>query len=358
MRLLGRKKNKEDDLDDEDEEVVSEKKTVVKKKRRDPDAPEKRKPPKPWGKKERYVLILFLVLTILPSAILAASSRSWKLPGLPRINLSKINLNTDFLSGETIVIEGNPKNPKKAEKFLVAISNMTKNVTGVYGVYVVSMDDGFAYGINETEVFEPASLNKLPVIYAAYASSVDGSLELNTKYSLKESDKIGGAGVLVSQPAGTTYTYQELLELMGKKSDNTAYGIMRRTLGDEKIKDTIDKLGMKNTSLVSNSTTPVDIGNLFKHLFRGYLLDTKHKELFLNSLTKTDYEDWITAGVPTEIMVSHKFAREVNVLNDAGIIFANKPYALVVMSKGVVSEEANQYLPDISRLVYEIETSR
>ncbi|MGB6838855.1 MAG: hypothetical protein WBE27_01055, partial [Microgenomates group bacterium] len=46
----------------------------------------KRKKYESWGKKERYLVFYILLVTIILSAVLALSARSWKLPGFPRIS--------------------------------------------------------------------------------------------------------------------------------------------------------------------------------------------------------------------------------------------------------------------------------
>jgi beta-lactamase class A len=69
-------------------------------------------------------------------------------------------------------------------------------------------------------------------------------------------------------------------------------------------------------------------------------------------LTGTIWEDRIPAGVPEGIRVSHKVGTEIGVLADAGIVFAPKPYVLVIMSKDVLEKEAKQALPEISRVIW------
>src|SRR3990167_9431090 len=101
MSIFGRKKGK----DYEDEEEIQEEFPVRDLK---PENKKRRvEPPKPCGKKERLTVLIFLLGTMLVSGILAASSRNWKLPGLPRIRPPDISgWNFDFLGGETITIGG------------------------------------------------------------------------------------------------------------------------------------------------------------------------------------------------------------------------------------------------------------
>lgn len=314
----------------------------------------RKEPKKPWGKKERLLVLFILAITIGSSAILALSSRAWKLPGILRIKLPTINL--PFTGEETIVIEGDKERLEKtvrSEEAIQKFKEQTSKLSGVYGLYVVDLDTGFSYGVNEREVFEPASLNKLPVIAALYMEAEKGSLDLESKYKLKNSDKATGAGSLFTRPEGYEITYRNLIRLMGKQSDNTAFNIAKNLLGDEKIEQAILRIGMKDTSLTKNETTPVDIGIFFEELWHGNILSPEHRDELLGFLTDTLYESWITEGVPDEIRVAHKYGRETHVVNDAGIVYAQDPFVVVIMSKGVIEREADLALPDLARIVYE-----
>ena len=321
----------------------------------------RKEPPKPWGKKERLLVFFILIFTAGASGVLALSARSWKLPGLPRIKISLPSFS--FFGEEKIVIEADPakrglrKEIEKSEEVVAAFKEKTKNLSGVYGLYVSDLESGFSYGVNELETYEPASLNKLPVMAAMYMEAEEGNLDLKTKHTLKASDKVGGAGSLYGKPAGYEITYRNLIRLMGKQSDNTAFNIAKNLLGDEKINEAMLKIGMKNTSLANNKTTPEDIGVFFEELWNGNVVDDRHRDELLEFLTDTVYEVWISEGIPDNVRVAHKFGRELHVVNDAGIVFAEEPFVLVIMSKGVVEREADAILPDLARIVYEVEVS-
>lgn len=321
-----------------------------------PKARRKRKEPvKPWGRKERIIVLSVILFTVLSSAILAFSSRDWKLPGLPRVTLPEINFEKTVIIENDRTIENDKildiKN--SGQEKLKAFKDITDDLTGTYGFYYYNLEDNLEFGNLQNEKFTAASLIKLPVIAAFYAEAEKGVISLNSKYTLKESDKVGGAGSLYYKPAGTVVTYKELIRLMGKQSDNTAFNIVRKLLGDKKINDQIIKIGMSDTSLEDNETTPYDIGLFFQKLWDDKIVNEKNKEEFLEFLTDTAFEKWLTAGVPENIRVAHKYGREVHVINDAGIIYAKKPFVLVILSKGVVDKEGDENFPKLVNLFYE-----
>lgn len=353
-----KRKGRDDDFDDEIPQSLRRKRIEDKEfKDLKPENKKKRKaPPKPWGKKERIIVLIVLLLTAGTSGFLALSSREWKVAGLPRIEAPKIE--APFIGEEKIVIEGKQRDQETANQVIEAFKKETDNLTGVYGLYVVRLDNGFSYGVNETEVFTAASLIKLPVMAGMYAEAEKGNLNLEEKYILQASDKRQGSGSLFGEPVGYEITYRNIVGLMGKQSDNTAYTIAVKTLGEPKINEYITKFGMTSTSLSENTTTPADVGQFFEGLWNNNTLIQRNKDALLDSLTDTIYEAWLAAGIPQSTKVAHKYGREVHVINDAGIVFTSNPYVVVIMSKGVVDAEADLIFPKLSKIVYNVESKQ
>ncbi len=299
---------------------------------------------KPWRKQERFLVFGALILTAAPAMLLALWARSWKIGGLPALKLPKLSWE------ETFIIEGNM--PAKSE-LESKLSQITHAYSGIYGVYVYELKNDSRWGLNKERKFQAASLIKLPVMFASYSQAENGSFDLDAIYNLKEEDKLTGAGTLHTKPAGSKYTYRELLGLMGKESDNTAFNVLRKKLGEAVINQFIGQAGMTNTSLETNTTTPQDMGILFRKLYEGRLVSVKSRDEILEFLTDTNYEDWLVNGVPEGVRVAHKFGREIHVINDAGIVFAPNPYVVVLMTEGIVESEADVALVELSRFIYE-----
>jgi len=307
MAIFGRKK--EEEYKDEEYEVEASSRKIRDLK---PENRRKRKePPKPWGKKERYIVLFTLLLTVLIAASLSVSARDFKLPGLPRFSFSKWEFN--FFKPETITI-GRRSDPEKqkSENVIKSFDEKVKPLSGNYALYIIDLTGGYSFGIREETVMQAASLIKLPVMLYA-----DGRVD------------------------------DSKLEAMGKRSDNAVFTEMRKKFGDTALQDYMNSLGMINTSLVENQTTPKEIGELFKKIYED------KNEKVLGYLTDTTFEEWITPGVPAGARVAHKYGREVHVVNDAGIVYAASPYVVVIMSQGVVEKEADSVFPELSRLVYD-----
>lgn len=356
MAIFG--KNREEDFDEELEERVN---RIPSKKFKDlkPENKKRRKEPvKPWGRRERIFILSTLAGTIFLSGVLALTARNFKLPGLPRLAIPELpRLGWNFFEGETIVIGQKKQEGENMKKIDEAFKEKTKNLSGVYALYVIRLSDGSTYGVNENEVMQAASLIKLPTFTTLYMEAEKGKLDLDKKYTLKNSDKRTGSGSLAGKPAGTVFTYRELAELMGKQSDNTAFNIIRSLLGDKKIEEVTHEIGMGDTSLKENETAPRDIGTFFQKLWQADFVSKKDRDEILEYLTDTIYEDWIPTGIPDDVRVAHKYGRELHVVNDAGIVFSKEPFVLVLMTEGVIEKEANKIIPELAKIVYDASLS-
>lgn len=307
---------------------------------------------KPFRSTDRWLIVGIFLLTVLTSLVFYLKNEVvnlWQRIASPLV-ISNITEKESF-------------DPSPVFK---EIESLTENLRGVYGFYVYRFVDNREYGIHQNETFPAASLMKLPVILTLYqeaqlrlASWRDSAGQadfLETEYKLIQEDKRSGAGILQGKPAGTVYTYRQLAEFMGQYSDNTANNVLVKVLGAEKIQETIGALGMEKTSFKDYTATPEDIGLFFRKLYQGGVVNQEHRDEILKILTKTGFEDRIPAGVPEGVRVAHKIGTEIGVFSDAGIVFSDELFILVVMSKNTKEVEAKEILPKITKAVWEFET--
>lgn len=308
-----------------------------------PRKPRKRKdpPPKPWGKIERIIVLIIFISVPALSLLFLIRSKNSQLA-------SPISIPAPAIVKDII-----PSTPKDTTDLKKDIELILKNSKGTYGVWLESLDGNYSLGINENQKFEGASLFKLPLMIAYYKALDSGEIKSNTTYSLKHSDAQAGAGTLASLPAGTAITYRDLVEAMGKNSDNTAYGILERIIGVNKEVETIKSLGMMSTDLSKSTTTPHDIGLLFSKLNSENIISSSSKKELLSFLTDTEFENLIPEGVPDNITVAHKYGSVSGEINDAGIVMANRPFILIILSNGAGLQEAEEKFPEITKIIYD-----
>lgn len=359
-------KNKKDEetFDDEEELIAEEEKENRKftKKLKDLKSANKKKrkePPKPWGKRERLIVLSILLISILVPIALSLPARNFKLSDIPRLNFNLNNFNFKDIFGEKIIEIGQPghfeNGDENAKEAIGLFDKEVKPLSGLYGFDVIRLTDGSTYGVSDNEKFQGASLLKLPLLILLYQEVDAGKINIDTKYILKNSDKVEGSGPLDGAKAGNIYTYGQLAELMAKDSDRTAYKIIKNILGDSTFSNFLLAQGMKDTSEITGETTPDDMGELLQNLYSGKIVSEKSKNDIFGFLTDTIYESWITSGVPNNIKVVHKFGQDAAVMADAGIVLAQKPYILVIMGNGITQSDADKMFPIISKDIYNIE---
>ncbi|MGI5825914.1 MAG: serine hydrolase [Patescibacteria group bacterium] len=299
-------------------------------------------------KKGRLILISLMGATIV---LIGLATVFRELPGwLSRVNGPAVIVSQQFLS------QHSPTPVPSMVRERNEVEEMLKPLRGLYGIYYLDLSTGNSFAINGDRIFTAASLIKLPVMLTLYKEADAGRIDLDTVYKLRGVDKRGGAGSLQYKPDGYSITYRQMAQLMGSQSDNTAFNVISKLLGETKIQNTIDLLGMKNTSFANNDTTPEDINLFFQKLYNGKVVTEKSKEEILDFLTDTIWEDRIPAGIPQDIKVAHKIGTEVRVISDAGIVFTPRPFILTILSQEVNEIEAKQALLEIAKKIYDLHT--
>ena len=238
------------------------------------------------------------------------------------------------------------------------INLLIKDLTGDYSFYFLQLKTKASSGIKENQVFEAASVNKIPVMVSFYQQVEKGGIEEDGKYVLKKEDiQDYGSGSIRYQEPGVKYKYSDLIKLIGKESDNTASYVIINLIGQDEIQGGLDKLGFEKTSIKENTTTSKEMGDYLNKFYENELVSEKSKDKILNSLIDTDFEDRIPQGIPENIQTAHKIGNDVQIYNDCGIILSSDPYVLCILTNGVVEEEALDIIPKISRLIWEYNKS-
>ncbi len=299
-------------------------------------------------RKRRIITLVTLLGSVLISAIFWLRSKrlNW-FEGFQQPFVYEVTKNSSKVAKDTSGF-------KNKEDVLYSLDSLVSELRGVYGVYYFNLQKDIELGFNENEVFTAASVNKVPIMVAFYQEVEVERLKEEGEYFLQKQDvQDYGTGQMRYQSLGTKYFYRELVELSGKISDNTAAYVLEKIIGRSKIQSTLNKLGATNTLLADNITTPKEMGNFFAALYEGSLLKERNKEKIFAALIDTAFEDRIPKGVPENIRVVHKIGNEIQTYNDCGIVFAENPYVLCILTKEVSEDEALDALPKISKIFWQ-----
>ena len=247
------------------------------------------------------------------------------------------------------------KEPNDLKKQLQStIGNTFKN----YSVYVADYHSNFSMGINESEEFTAASVNKLPILAALYTEAQNGNVNFDRVITVQSEDiQNYGTGSIRYDPPGTTYTIKTLIRLMMQKSDNTAASLLGNDvvpLSD--IQSLINHWGLTQTDMNTNKTSNKDMALLLHKIYSNTVANPTLTAEMLGFMRDSDFEDRIPAGVPSDAIVYHKIGNgDTGEVHDVGVVVHGQTaYYIGILTSDVSDVAAATKLEaKISKIVYE-----
>jgi beta-lactamase class A len=260
---------------------------------------------------------------------------------------------SDNLPAATLEVSGKyDSGPLKED-----LEGYIKNYKGQYGIYYYNIDSGEGFGINDTDEYTAASTIKLPLNLYLYNKIKSGAIDPGSTLTYLKEDYESGTGGIQYEKFGTSYTIDELSRLSIEESDNVAANMLIRNLGVENFKQYMRQVGGVVVRDGENISCPRDMALYMKLVYEFSKNEGELGQKLMGILMDTQFNDKIPAPLPDNIKVAHKIGNQVGVVNDVGIVFADSPYILAVMSKDVNEEEAAAVIPAISKKVYDYVSS-
>jgi beta-lactamase class A len=223
--------------------------------------------------------------------------------------------------------------------------------------------------IDPDKPFHAASTMKVPVMIELFrqvragARSLSDTLEIRNEFhsivdgstfTLSEGDD---SDSLVYKAIGKSLTLEQLNEAMITVSSNFATNLLIEHLGVGKIRATVDRLGASGMQVLrgvedqkafdkglNNSTTARGLLVLFERLGRGKAVDAKSDAAMIAVLKRQKFADAIPAGLPPGTEVAHKTGNITRIHHDAGIVYARRPYVLVILVRGIQEKKVSAAL--------------
>jgi len=227
--------------------------------------------------------------------------------------------------------------------------------------------------------FHAASTMKVPVMIELFRQAQTGALSLDeslpvrnqfhsivdgSPYALSEGDDSDSEVYAV---VGKTMTLRRLCELMITVSSNFAANLLIERLGVENIRRTVASLGAEGVQVLrgvedqkafdkglNNTTTARGLMVLLDRIAHGSAVSRDADHEMIEILKRQKFNDAIPAGLPPETAVAHKTGNITRIHHDAAIVFAPRPYILVLLVRGIDDQKKSAALmADLSRAVYE-----
>jgi beta-lactamase class A len=246
-------------------------------------------------------------------------------------------------------------------------------------VYFKTLDGKALWSVRGDDVFHAASTMKIPVMIELFHQVQDGKVKLTdtlvikdefhsivdgSPYMLNASDDSEGE---LYKAEGQKRTLRELCELMITASSNLATNLLIEKLEVENIRATVRGLGADGMNVVrgveddkafqkglNNTTTARGLGNLLQAIAEGKAVDAANSNEMVAILEWQKFNEGIPAGLPKGILVAHKTGEITKIHHDAAIVFAKRPFILVILVRGLSEKKDSAALmADISRSLYE-----
>ena len=93
---------------------------------------------------------------------------------------------------------------------------------GKAGIWVKHLTTGETAGVRDSEIFNSASVIKIPVMVQAFQMAERGELKLDERITISKADIRGGSGIFRYHDEGLQPTFRDVLLQMIITSDNTA----------------------------------------------------------------------------------------------------------------------------------------
>ena len=189
---------------------------------------------------------------------------------------------------------------------------------------------------------------------------------MNTRLTLRKSDKDWGSGDLCDARAGKSYTVARLLSLMIDVSDNTATNMLIRLVGRQKINQEMEDLGLTHTRLTdfirsegpqirwALRSSPADMAQLLRTMAKKQLIDEWSSGAMIAILRGQTHNGLIPAPLPAGTDIAHKTGTLHDTLNDVGIVFAGSdPYVIAVMTTDLPTlDSGRRFIRGVSKMAY------
>ncbi len=240
-------------------------------------------------------------------------------------------------------------------------------------LYFRSLNNGPWFGIKEDENFFPASLLKVPLMIAYYKwSESDPSIfKKEVTYDQDILKLLGDYNEVQYYKSenpiivGQTYTIKELIDRMIANSDNNAKNLLILNLDKpERLFNIYTDLGIVTPPELKENQEDIfsvhEYGTFLRILYNASYLSKENSKEVLELLIKTKFNLGITAKLPSDIKIAHKFGEhqdqnnQYKQLHDCGIIYyPSYPYLLCIMTRGNDFEKMEGAIQDISLTVYQ-----
>jgi beta-lactamase class A len=246
------------------------------------------------------------------------------------------------------------------------------------GVAFRALDGRTEWYFHADDAFHAASTMKIPVLIELFHQVHEGKLKLDDPLLVKnEFHSLVDGSIYTLDPgddseadlykaAGQTRTLRQLCELMITVSSNLATNLLVEKLGVENIRATVHSLHADGMNVLrgvedgkafakglNNTTTARGLEQLLGSIASGEAVDAEASREMTEILERQEFNEGIPAGLPAGTRVAHKTGEITKIHHDAAIVFAPRPFVLVILVRGLAdTKDSAALMANITRQLY------
>ena len=260
-----------------------------------------------------------------------------------------------------------------------AIEKRIKESQADVAVAFLTLDGKTEYFFRADDSFHAASTMKIPVMIELFHQVKERRLRLTDTVTIRnefhsivdnssfELDPKDDSETDLYKAEGETRELAYLCELMITKSSNLATNLLIEKLGVEDIRATVDSLGADGMRVLrgvedqkayeqglNNTTTARGLQVLLTAIAEGKAVDDDSSRAMVTILEKQTFNEGVPAGLPEGTRVAHKTGEITKIHHDAAIVYAPRPFVLVILARGISDQKDSATLiADITKMLYQ-----
>lgn len=246
------------------------------------------------------------------------------------------------------------------------------------GIAFQTLDGKQSWYLRADQSFHAASTMKIPVMIELFHQVREGKVKLSDELTMRNEfhsivdgseyklDAGDDSETELYKADGQKRKISDLLEMMITQSSNLATDVLIEKLGVENIRGTVKELGADGMNVLrgvednkayerglNNTTTARGLEVLLRAIAEGKAVDADASRQMIETLERQKFNEAIPAGLPAGIKVAHKTGEITKIHHDAAIVFAKRPFVLVILVRGIEDNKVSSTLmAEITRELY------
>ncbi len=260
------------------------------------------------------------------------------------------------------------QSPKLEEAKKSILARIEKSGADV-GIAFRTLDGKDEWYSRADEPFHAASTMKVPVLIELFHQAKEGKLKLSDTLVIRNEfrsivdgspyklDPADDSETDLYKAEGQSRTLLQLAEVMITVSSNLATNLLIEKLGVENIRAEVHSLGADGMNVLrgvedgkafekgmNNTTTGRGLAVLMTAIAEGKAVDAESSKEMVTILERQKFNEAIPAGLPKSVPVAHKTGDITKIHHDAAIVYAKRPFVLVLLVRGIADEKASYAL--------------